>query len=305
MSIRNLKTFLAVVKHGSFAAAAREIGLTQAAVSIQMRALEDEIRARLFERNRRAVILNTAGRSLVPRAREIVYLYDGMAIAVSGDKLGGMLDVGAIPPTFAKLLPEALLRLKRTYPRVDVRVVNGVSSELTVKVEHGELDAALVAESPTRLGANLAWQPILREPLVLFTPSRTNVANLRQLLAERPFIRVNRLSWTGRLVDSVLKSHGHKVNDVMELDSLETIREMVARGLGVSVLPLDESRWGDDPRVKAWPLVQPTVYRTVGLVERRTEGRARLVAALKTCLLEQPRKKSVRAPKRALSLSSR
>ena len=195
MSIRHLKTFLAVAKHGTFAAAAREIGLTQAAVSIQMRALEGEIKAKLFDRNRRAVVLNTTGRNLMARAQEIVSLYDDMAAAVSSDKLGGMLNVGAIPPTFAKLLPEALLRLKQSYPRIDVRVVNGVSSELTVKVEHGELDAALVAEPPTRLGANLAWQPILREPLVLFTPSRTKVASLRALHAGCPVHRGNRGFW--------------------------------------------------------------------------------------------------------------
>jgi DNA-binding transcriptional LysR family regulator len=215
-----------------------------------------------------------------------------------------MLNVGAIPPTFAKLLPDALLRLKQGYPRIEVRVVNGVSSELAIKVEHGELDAALVAEPPTKLGANLRWQPILREPLVLFTQSQTHVSSVRQILSERPFIRVNRLSWTGRQVDITLKTYGIKVNDAMELDSLETIREMVARGLGVSILPLDESRWGDDPRVQAWPLVQPTLYRTIGLVERHTESRSQLITALKTCLLSQPKgKNSARPSRRALVLS--
>jgi len=304
MSIRHLKTFLIVARHGTFAAAAREIGLTQAAVSIQMRALEDEIKTKLFDRSRRAVVLNAAGRGLVGRAEEIISLYDDMAATAGGDPLGGTLNLGAIPPTFASLLPDALLHLKKTHPRIDVRVVNGVSSELTMKVEHGELDAALVAEPPSRLPANLVWHPILKEPLILFTPARENVTGLRQVLAERPYIRINRLSWTGRQVDGTLRKHGIKVNDVMELDSLETIREMVGRGFGVSILPLHESRWSDDPRVKAWPLVQPTVYRTVGLVERRTEGRARLVAALKACLLNHTNKKTARAPARTLALSS-
>jgi DNA-binding transcriptional LysR family regulator len=304
MSIRNLKTFLAVARHGTFAAAAREIGLTQAAVSIQMRALEEEMKTELFDRSRRSVVLNTAGRSLVARAQEIVALYDGLPSGVSGGQPGGMLNVGAIPPTFARLLPDALLRLKRSYPRIDVRVVNGVSSELTMKVEHGELDAALVAEPPTKLGANLGWHPILREPLVLFTPSRMTVTSLRELLAEQPFIRVNRLSWTGRQVDAILKSHAIRVNDAMELDSLETIREMVARGLGVSILPLAESRWEDDSRVQAWRLVQPTLYRTVGLVERKAESRSQLIAALRGCLLDAPKeRKAVRTRVRALSLS--
>ena len=304
MSIRNLRTFVAVARHGTFAAAAREIGLTQAAISIQMRALEEELKIRLFDRSARAVVLNTAGRGLLGRAQEIIALYDGLGAAASADDPGGMLNVGAIPPTFAKLLPDALLRLRRSFPRIDVRVVNGVSRELTAKVEEGELDAALVAEPPAKLGRNLAWHPLLREPLVLLAASRAHVTSLRALLAQTAFIRVNRLSWTGRLVDATLRGHGIKVNDVMELDSLETIREMVARGFGVSILPLHESRWSDDPRVKAWPLVQPTTYRTVGLVERRQEGRGQLVAALKQCLLEQPKeKRKAGASSRALALS--
>jgi len=304
MSIRTLRTFLAVARHGTFAAAAREIGLTQAAVSLQMRSLEDEMKTALFDRSRRSVVLNTAGRGLVARAQEIVALYEGLPTAGDGQP-GGKLSVGAIPPTFAQLLPDALLRLKQSYPRIDVRVVNGVSSELTSKVEHGELDAALVTEPPTKLGANLAWRPILREPLVLFTPARMKVASLRELLAEHPFIRVNRLSWTGRQVDAILKTHGIRVNDAMELDSLETIREMVARGLGVSILPLAESRWSDDPRVQAWRLVQPTLYRTVGLVERKAESRSQLIAALRACLLDRSsrERKGARPRARALSMT--
>lgn len=303
MSLRHLKTFLSVVKHGTFAAAAREIGLTQAAVSIQMRALEDELKVQLFDRNRRAVILNPTGRSMASRAREIVTLYEDMTAAADGNKLGGILNLGAIPPTFAKLLPETLLLLKKRHPDTDVRVINGVSSELTAKVERGELDAALVAEPPARLAANLIWHPVLSEPLVLFTPRRARVTNLRQILAEQPFIRINRLSWTGQLIEHTLRRHDIKVNDVMELDSLETIRQMVARGFGVSILPLDESRWLDDVRVKTWPLVQPIIYRTVGLIERQAHSRSRFTAVLRASLLEQPKGKTTRAIIRTLAIS--
>lgn len=294
MPIRRLKTFLSVARNGTQSAAAKEVGLTQAAVSIQMRALEEELRVQLFDRTRRAVVLNPAGRNLVPRAAEIVALYDDLAAAASGDDLAGLLTIGAIPPTFAQLLPDALLRLKQAHPRVDVRVINGVSADLTLRVERGELDAALVAEPATRLASQLAWHRVLSEPLVLLTAAGDEVKSLRAVLAERPFIRISRLAWSGRLLDNVIKRFDLHVHDVMELDSLETIRAMVARGFGVSVLPMSESRWNDDPRVRTWPLVDPVVHRDVGLIEREGTRRQRLTAALRESLLQQPKARAGR-----------
>src|SRR5690606_1192993 len=132
----------------------------------------------------------------------------------------------------------ALLRLKRAHPRVDARVINGVSADLTLRVERGELDAALVAEPATRLPAQLVWHRVSSEPLVLLTAAADHVGSLRAVLAQRPFIRINRLAWSGRLIDTVLKRFDLRVQDVMELDSLEAIRAMVARGFGVSVVPM-------------------------------------------------------------------
>jgi len=122
----------------------------------------------------------------------------------------------------------------------------------------------------------------------------TEVKSLRAVLAERPFIRISRLAWSGRLLDNVIKRFDLHVHDVMELDSLETIRAMVARGFGVSVLPMSESRWNDDPRVRTWPLVDPVVHRDVGLIEREGTRRQRLTAALRESLLQQPKARAGR-----------
>src|SRR5687767_6544206 len=118
MSIRLFKTFLAVAKHGTMVLAAQEIGLTQAAVSMQIHALEDRLRTKLFDRSRRSAKLNTAGRELVPRAQEIVTLYEDLALGVKSGKVGGLLTLGATPPTFGWLLPDALLELQHKYPAV-------------------------------------------------------------------------------------------------------------------------------------------------------------------------------------------
>lgn len=110
MSIGWYKTFIAVARYGSFAAAAQQIGLTQAAISIQMSSLEDKLRFKLFDRSARSTALNAAGRALASRAQDLVNLYSNMGNGVDEMQLGGVLALGAIPPTFAQLLPDALLR---------------------------------------------------------------------------------------------------------------------------------------------------------------------------------------------------
>jgi DNA-binding transcriptional LysR family regulator len=283
MTIRLLKTFIAVASHGTLAAAAREVGLTQAAVSIQMRGLEEHLHAKLFDRTGRAVALSAAGRDLVPRAREVVALYDNLAVGASDKGVGGLLTLGAIAPTFLHLLPDALLELRSRHPAVVVRVVTGVSSELTAKVERGDIDAALVAEPPGRLSRTLSWQPVFAEPLVLLTPRDLEVKALRETLAETPFIGINKIAWTGRLIQSLLRRHRVRVNEVMELDSIETIRGMVARGFGVSILPLHPSRWGEDPRVNV-ALLEPQASRSIGVIELEAHARMQLTSALRACL---------------------
>lgn len=287
MSVRALKTFLAVVKYGTFAAAAKHIGLTQAAVSLQMKGLEGVLKTRIFDRSSRSVVLNTAGRSLVAKATEIVALYDGIKAASSRGEFAGRINIGAVATTFAKLLPEALLKLKHAHPRIEVRIISGPSDLLAIKVENGELDAALVSNPPSALPRTLAWHPIAKEPLALVTPAQAKISSARHLLEKLPYIRVTRHSWTGRLIDDVLKRHHIEVNDSMELDSLQAAAEMVARGLGVSIMPLYEGKWHDDPRLRIWLLVKPRVGRTIGFIERQAHMRTTITAALLDCLRDQ------------------
>lgn len=274
-----------MAKHGTFAAAAKEIGLTQAAVSMQMKTLENELDTRLFDRAGRAVILNTSGRNLVATATQIVALYEDMPLSVSGSDLGGSLHIGAVPPTFSQLLPEALLSLKRDYPRVDVRVNSGVSEDLAAKVERGELDAALVADPPDSLPKSLILHPIVREALVFIAPRRVKMTTVRAVLSREPFIWLARRSWTGRFIDQTLRQYDAKVKTVMELDAPEAISEMVARGFGVSIIPVYDARWLTDPRLAIWRIAEPRLDRGIGLLERRAHTRTTLSAALLQHLL--------------------
>ena len=133
-TIRFLRTFLAVEKYGSFAAAAARVALTQAAVGQQMRALEEEFRRPLFSRSGRVITLTPAARALIPQARKLVAAYEAMlADADTGHEIAGSITVGAIVSAMG-FLSENVVSLKAQYPALDVRLVLGHSGELADQV---------------------------------------------------------------------------------------------------------------------------------------------------------------------------
>ncbi|MGT2431144.1 LysR family transcriptional regulator [Cupriavidus basilensis] len=124
-TVRFLRTFVAVARHGSFAAAAERVALTQAAVSLQMRALETELRRDLFDRSGRTVTLNAHGRALLPQAEHLLALYDAMRV---GDEpqteLSGAVAIGAVVSVMGSLA-HAVAGLKQVHKGLDVKLITG------------------------------------------------------------------------------------------------------------------------------------------------------------------------------------
>lgn len=286
-SIRTLRTFLSVTRHGSFAAAGKEIGLTAAAVGQQMRALEEELRQVLFDRGPRSIVLNTAGRALVPPIEDLLARYQALAGA-AGDEggLSGSVQMGALVSALMGEFADALWALKREHPRLEVRLFAGLSSDFAHKVERGELDAAVVTQPPFRLSPGLVWSPLYTEPMVLVVPQRPHFALPAaplQMLTRSPFLRFDRHTWTGELVDQVLaQCEASGVRDELELNSVEAIIALVRQGFGVSIVPkLRNVDWSRDRALRVVRLPRITVQRHVGLLERRQHQRSRFTEAIK------------------------
>lgn len=158
-TIRFLRTFLAVAHHGSFSEAAEQVALTQAAVSFQMRSLEAELGRELFDRSGRLAILNAAGRELLPEIKHLLDLYDRMRLprTVPGE-LAGSVSVGSIVSCMGTL-SKVVSGMKKSHPKLDVRILSGKASELAGKVEDGELDAAFLVEAGRKM-ASTRWTPL-------------------------------------------------------------------------------------------------------------------------------------------------
>ncbi len=284
--IRTLALFLTVSRTGSFAAAGQQVGLTPAAVGLQMRALEEELGRTLFDRGPRSMALNHHGQAFVTAAQDLVARWES-ALA-SGDNphdLRGTVQVGALVSALMGEFADALWTLKREHPGLEVRLFAGLSATFFGQVERGELDAAVVTQPPTRTPPDLRWSPLYVEPMVLVVPRKPHFALPRQpleMLRKCPFLRFDRHTWTGALVERALDQCGAQVRDELELNSVEAILALVRQGFGVSIVPqLRNIDWGRDRLLQVIPLARVSVQRHVGLLERRQHPRQGFTNALR------------------------
>lgn len=280
MNIRHLKTLITVSEKGSFAAAAEAVFLTQSAVSQQMKALERELGAELFDRTHRPPLLNARARGLIQRARQLVYLYEQLSDEASEtSELTGLLEIGAVHTALANLLPRALVRLRASQPTLQVRVSSGLSAELMARLDRGDLDAVVISE-PKPVPNSLKWSEVAQEPLMVIAPADCKGDDYRSVLSEKPFIRFSRNAWVGHTIQRMLDDLGVRVSEGMELDSLDVIRQMVRHGLGVSVVPAPAIDSLRSERIRVLPLGDPPGHRVIGMLERQEHAKMGLTAAL-------------------------
>lgn len=285
--LRELKTFLAVAQHGTFAAAGLHVGLTQSAVSAQIRNLEQTLGVRLFDRTGRQAILNPAGQRAVPMAQEILATFSRMAISEDASAFRGELRIGAVATAQTGLLPQALLRLRQQAPGVEPKLVPGVSLNLLSQVDAGEVDLAIMIKPPFELPKELSAQVIRREPFVLIVPPDVEGDDPLQLLAEHPHVRYDRNSFGGRLVTRFLREQRIDVHVALELDELEAIVKMVECGLGVSLLPT-AGLWLEYPlKVRVIELGELTFYREMVVLQRYSQRNLPVHRMFASCLIHQ------------------
>ncbi len=292
-SIRTLKTFLAVTRHGSFSAAGKEIGLTAAAVGLQIRALEADLNQSLFDRSGRAVVLNTAGRRLIEPVNELVARYEALPALQDGEQLSGTVVMGTLVSALMGAFADGMWALMGRHPGLEVKLFAGLSADFALRVDRGELDAAVITQPPDRLPSNLVWTALYSEPLVLIVPRRPHFplpADPQAILTQCPFLRFDRQAWTGHLVNQALEQCGATVREGMELNSVEAIVALVRQGFGVSIVPqLANVQWSRDRSLRIVPMPGVAVQRHVGLLERKQHSRKRFTDAIKAYFLTDAR----------------
>ncbi|WGF88481.1 LysR family transcriptional regulator [Marinivivus vitaminiproducens] len=279
MDTRFLESFVAVVEQGSYADAARRLGMTPAGVAQRIRALEIEIGTTLLARSGRVVRPTEAGSAILGRSRTFLREIRDLRTIATAPTMAGDLRLGAISTALTGLIPALLNRMTARHPRIGIYIEPGTSIELYAKLIGGDLDAALLVEPPFAMPKALAFTPVRTEPLVVIAPGLDRAVDPATLLRTRPFIRYDRRHWGGRLADDYLRTIGIRPQERFELDALEAIAVMVDRGLGVSLVPDWAPPWpGGLSLARLVPQPQPPA-RTVGILAQAASPRARLIEA--------------------------
>lgn len=290
-TLRQLRTFLAVVEAGSVSDAARALGLTQPAASQQLRELERGLGGvRLLERAKGRVIPTAAGEAVIAPARRAQAAMEDVRAAAAAFRAGeaGRVRLGTGATACIHLLPPVLARLKKRAPGAEVVISTGNTSEMLRRVEAGELDAAL-ATLPAPVPRSLAATRIATDPLLAVMPRELAPAGVRASvspaeLARLPLILYETGGSTRAIIDAWFRRGGQAPRPVMELGSVEAIKVMVGSGRGCSVLPALAlaGEAGGIPGAVALPL-RPPLARGLAVVLRREKV---LDHALRTMLDE-------------------
>ncbi|QEY24633.1 LysR family transcriptional regulator [Neisseria animalis] len=263
MNLKQLQYFQSIARSGSYTRAADELGVAQPVLSRQIRLLEIELRQNLLTRHGRGVTLTESGRILLEHCRIILQQIELIKedLNHNSGKLGGHIVLG-LPPTPAKLLSLPLIkRFRNELPDAQLRITEGLSNQLQDRLQQGKIDMALLYDP--QYSPDIDKLLVHEERLYLVAPkSDTEIdeqgIQTAQELAELPLIMPSAPNTFRVLVEDEMARHNSQPNIILEIDSVETMLQLVAEGMGYSILSqysIELMNYRD--RIRFIPIEQP------------------------------------------------
>ncbi|MFG1477093.1 hydrogen peroxide-inducible genes activator [Xanthobacter sp. V4C-4] len=294
LSLRQIRYFEALARHLHFGRAADECGVTQPALSMQIRDMEERLRARLVERTPSAVRLTPVGEGAAERARALLAAVSDFerTIRDHGQLLQGRLRLGVIASVGPYLLPRLLPEMARRHPKVEVSLRESLTDHLVTDLVQGDLDLAIV--SLPLVHPALESRAVFDDPFVLAVPQSTaaagfggNVAHADQIRAEDLLLLEDGHCFRDQALNVCQRADARRLRR-FGASSLSTLAQLVANGQGITLLPelFVRAEGAHLPRVRLIPFAAPAPSRTIGLAWRRTlpfpediEAMAEMIAA--------------------------
>ncbi|MDJ0974389.1 MAG: LysR family transcriptional regulator [Planctomycetota bacterium] len=291
MELRQLESFREVVREGSFTAAARKLHMTQPAVSLHVKALEQHLSARLLHRDARGVRLTKAGAVLLEaaddvlasleeatrRIREIESPERGSVVLACGDTVA------------LHLLPPVITQFRKTHPNAEIQVMNHGSRTILEMVLRREADLGLVTR-PLWLDPALQARSLHIERMRLALPRKHPLAAKKKVdladLEGASAVLLAKPAETRQLIDRALIKKGVRLDVVMESGNLEVVKAYVRTGLGLSILPDLAITGQDERRLAIRPLPDDFPQRKIALVRRKDRKPGLLVTSLLSIVAE-------------------
>ena len=266
---------MAIAEAKTFTAGAKRVHVTQAAISMQIRQLEDEVGLPLFTRTPRRVLMTEAGDLLLERARKILREHDAAVeeIAEIAGAEYGRLRIGSASAMFTtNQLPKILQRLKTKFPKAVISVMSGTSAALVHKIINGESDVAFVS-LPVE-NSNIQTELLFSDEIVAIANPKHPLAKQKVIsaaaLADEPLILGEQGGNTRRQIDDFFLQVGVKPNVVMELSRQSAINRMVENNMGVGIASAKTVKQAvTDGKFVAWWIEGATMNWELGLARLR------------------------------------
>ncbi|MBW0238470.1 MULTISPECIES: LysR family transcriptional regulator [Pseudomonas] len=272
MTVKQIRAFLAVAQYLSFATACERLHLSQSALSLTIKALEEGLGGRLFSRTTRNVALTPEGESLLPLARRLIADWDN-----AEDELRqlftlqrGRVTLAAIPSYSCNLLPPILKSFRMRYPKLNVTINDVINEQVLemVRDRHVELGVAFEPMS----GSSLTFTPLYLDRFVAVVPRDSALAGRGDIdwktLLEQPFITLQRPSAVRVMLEEHLQARDMTLPVEFESHQLATVGRMVASGLGVSAVPALCAEQMQELGACCITLHDPVVERAIGVLTK-------------------------------------
>jgi DNA-binding transcriptional LysR family regulator len=279
MKLLFLATLDAILRRGSFTAAAEEIGLTPSAVSLQVKRLEEHLGQPLFVRSGRVAQPTAVARQLAQSTREALTLLESLRVK-STPAVEGRVALGTIRTVQSSTLLPALLEVRQRFPQLVVRATHDDSDALLDQLKKGVIDAAVVIKPSSRGAGRIHWHALAHEPFVLIAPPNSGGDSLGDLLRTHDWIQFDTALVSGRMAAHYLRRIAPRARGAVEIDSIDTIVALVSAGAGVSVVPKPRHPISTVHPVREIPLKTPHA-REISFASRALDRDNRRVIALR------------------------
>ena len=283
MNLRDLKYLVAVAKHRHFGRAAEACFVSQPTLSTQLKKLEGRLGVTLIERAGKRVLLTPPGAAIVAEAEQALRHVDALVQIAAQHRhpLGGELRLGVIPTVAPYLLPKILPAVRSAFDELSLKLTEGQTATLRALLDAGDIDAAVLALPSGATG--VCERALYREPFLLAVGAAHPLAGRRgatlaDLEAEAVLLLEDGHCLRDQALD-VCKTHGAVENTNFRATSIETLREMVAANIGVTLMPLLAVKRDDGVRYAPFRDADPP-QRQVGLIWRASSPRQTLMEAL-------------------------
>ncbi len=273
ITIKQIRAFIAVAQAQSFAEACELVHLSQPALSIAIKNLEQIVGGQLLIRSTRTLALTPEGGEFLPVAKRLLAEWDGALNDLHNlfSLKRGNLAIATMPSFASTDLPMHIQAFRDEFPNINIKIHDVINEETVSMVREGKVEFAISFDPG--ISDDLTFEPLFCDEFICALSAQHKLAQYKKLewkkLAEFPFIALQKPSSIRELIDNTLKEQQLTLNIEFETNQLATIAQMIATNLGVSALPSLYRPQMEALGLSCIKLTQPTISRRVGIVTRR------------------------------------